>query len=262
MTAAVGAPGFVPPPYPYDRLDRLVPIAGALPGGMVDLSIGTPFDPPPPAVIEALAGSGAERSYPPSIGTVALREAAARWIGRRFDVDVPADGIAACVGTKEFVATLPQWLRLRDPGTRHRALPGDRLPDLRDGRDPRRLPARSRACGARRHDGPRRHRPGRRSSCPRAVGQQPGQPDRRPRRPRRRCGVGTPARRAGVLRRVLRRVHLERSPAHDPRVAVSTESSPSTRCPSGRTWPACASGSTPVIDGWCTTCKRCASTSG
>ena len=26
--------GFVPPPYPYDRLDRLVPLAKALAGGI------------------------------------------------------------------------------------------------------------------------------------------------------------------------------------------------------------------------------------
>ena len=27
----------------------------------------------------------------------------------------PPAQVAACVGTKEFVATLPQWLRLRTP---------------------------------------------------------------------------------------------------------------------------------------------------
>ena len=108
-------PGFVPPPYPYDRLDRLIPVADSHPGGVVDLSIGTPCDPPAPAVIEALARSDSERGYPPSIGTPALREAARAWIGRRFDVDVPLADVAACVGTKEFVATLPQWLHLRTP---------------------------------------------------------------------------------------------------------------------------------------------------
>lgn len=107
--------GFVPPPYPYDRLDRLRPITEAHAGGTVDLSIGTPFDPPPQRVIEALASSGAERSYPPSIGTAPFREAAARWMQRRFGVAVPPGQIAAAVGTKEFVATLPQWLKLRDP---------------------------------------------------------------------------------------------------------------------------------------------------
>jgi aspartate/methionine/tyrosine aminotransferase len=34
---------------------------------------------------------------------------------RRFDVSVPVAQIAACVGSKEFVATLPQWLKLRTP---------------------------------------------------------------------------------------------------------------------------------------------------
>jgi succinyldiaminopimelate transaminase len=107
--------GFVPPPYPYDRLDRLMPIADAHPGGAVDLSIGTPIDPAPPAVVAAFATSGLERGYPPSIGTVPLRGAVARWMQRRFGVDVPVDDIAASIGSKEFVGTLPQWLHLRSP---------------------------------------------------------------------------------------------------------------------------------------------------
>ncbi len=107
--------GFVPPPYPYDRLDRFVPMAAAHDGGVVDLSIGTPFDPPPPAVVEALASSDSERSYPASVGTPALRQAASDWIDRRFGLDVPATQIGASVGSKEFVATLPQWMRLRTP---------------------------------------------------------------------------------------------------------------------------------------------------
>jgi succinyldiaminopimelate transaminase len=108
-------PGFEPPPYPYDRLDRLKPVADAHDGGVVDLSIGTPCDPPPAAVVRALATSGSERGYPPSIGSPELRGAARRWIARRFAVDVPAAQIGACIGTKEFVGTLPQWLQLRTP---------------------------------------------------------------------------------------------------------------------------------------------------
>jgi succinyldiaminopimelate transaminase len=108
-------PGFVPPPYPYDRLDKAVGLAAAHDGGAVDCSIGTPCDAPLPAVVAALGASGAERGYPASIGSVALREAFRRWIARRWSVEVPAPALAACVGTKEFVATLPQWLRLRRP---------------------------------------------------------------------------------------------------------------------------------------------------
>ena len=107
--------GFVPPPYPYDRLDRLQPVGAAFDGGVVDLSVGTPCDPPPAAVVAALSTSDSERGYPPSIGTPELRGAVQRWIGRRFDVDVPVTQIGACVGPKEFVGTLPQWLRLRTP---------------------------------------------------------------------------------------------------------------------------------------------------
>ena len=44
-----------------------------------------------------------------------LRRAIVDWIGRRFGVAVEASQVAACVGTKEFVGTLPQWLRLRRP---------------------------------------------------------------------------------------------------------------------------------------------------
>ncbi len=107
--------GFVPPPYPYERLDQLLAIAAQFDGGAVDLSIGTPMDPPPESVVTAFSSSGAERGYPASIGSVELRGAAARWIERRFDVAVPTSAIGACVGSKEFVGTLPQWLRLRSP---------------------------------------------------------------------------------------------------------------------------------------------------
>lgn len=103
------------PPYPYDRLDAYRAVADALPGGCVDLSTGTPTDPPPSLVVEALAASQAERGYPSSIGTPSFREAASSWLARRFNVGVDPSEIAACVGTKELVAGLPQWLRLRSP---------------------------------------------------------------------------------------------------------------------------------------------------
>ncbi len=107
--------GFVPPPYPYDRLNAITPLAEAHDGGMVDLSIGTPFDPPPEAVVEALGHSNTERGYPPSIGTPAFRAAAAGWINRLVGTAIEPAHLAAAIGTKEFVAGLPQWLRLRSP---------------------------------------------------------------------------------------------------------------------------------------------------
>jgi len=107
--------GFEPPPYPYDRLDALLPLAGDHEGGVIDLSIGTPNDPPPAAVVRALSRSDAERGYPPSIGTPIFREAVSQWFDRRLGVDVEPGHLAAAVGTKEFVAGAPHWLRLRYP---------------------------------------------------------------------------------------------------------------------------------------------------
>ncbi|HEX7166057.1 MAG TPA: pyridoxal phosphate-dependent aminotransferase [Acidimicrobiales bacterium] len=109
-----GARGWTPPPYPYDRLGPMKEKADALEGGAVDLSIGTPCDAPPPAVTNAMGAADA-RGYPPSIGTPELRAAAVEWMQRRLGVDVPPSSVAACVGTKEFVASVPQYLKLRAP---------------------------------------------------------------------------------------------------------------------------------------------------
>src|SRR5258707_12092652 len=112
---ATAAP-FAPPPYPYERLDALKAVADALPGGVVDCSIGTPCD-PVPEIVAAAAADAAARSmgYPPSAGTAALHEAAAAWMARRTGVDVAPTQVAACIGTKEMVVSLPQFLALRRP---------------------------------------------------------------------------------------------------------------------------------------------------
>ncbi len=106
---------FEPPAYPYERLDDLKRLASVFDGGPIDCSIGTPVDAPPGFVIEELARGVGARGYPPSAGTTDFRDSAARWMKRRFEVDVPNDALAACVGTKEFVASLAGYLHLRTP---------------------------------------------------------------------------------------------------------------------------------------------------
>jgi succinyldiaminopimelate transaminase len=107
---------FVPPPYPYERLGEISDIAAKHEGGAVDLSIGTPCDPPPPAVLAALSAGDSARGYPPSIGTPAFRRAASAWVERRLGATIDPDTeVAAAVGTKEFVASVPQYLKLRTP---------------------------------------------------------------------------------------------------------------------------------------------------
>ncbi len=109
-------PRFEPPPYPYHRLGALAELARAHDGGMVDCSVGTPCDPPAGFVVEAMAGSGTERGYPESAGSAAFLGAARAMLERRFGVALEPDQLGACVGTKEFVASLAQYLHLRDPG--------------------------------------------------------------------------------------------------------------------------------------------------
>lgn len=109
---------FRPPPYPYERLKPLRAQAAALSGGAVDLSVGSPCDPPSPAVLAALATAdegGATRGYPSSAGSPAARQAVADWTARRLGAHVDADAVALCIGTKELVAGLPSWLHLREP---------------------------------------------------------------------------------------------------------------------------------------------------
>lgn len=105
---------FVIPPYPFDRLESISAIADRHEGGKVDCSIGTPCDAPPSFVLDAMATATSHRGYPKSVGSPLYRSAIAAYLARRYDVAVPEASIAACVGTKEFVASLPGYLHLRD----------------------------------------------------------------------------------------------------------------------------------------------------
>ncbi|HLK43208.1 MAG TPA: succinyldiaminopimelate transaminase [Thermoleophilia bacterium] len=100
------------PRFPWDRLAPYAARADAHPGGRVDLSVGTPVDPVPRGVREALADAANAPGYPATYGTAALREAAAAWMRR--ELGVPADPAAALplIGSKELVAGLPSLLGL------------------------------------------------------------------------------------------------------------------------------------------------------
>jgi len=116
MSKDAAAGGFVPPIYPYFRLDALKQRATAAPGGIVDLSVGTPNDAVPAIVVKALADAGeGAAGYPRAIGGPALRGAAAGWMERAFGVTVDPAHVVNVIGTKELVASLPHLLRLRDP---------------------------------------------------------------------------------------------------------------------------------------------------
>ncbi len=77
---------------------------------MVDLSVGTPVDPVPPTVREALAAAADAPGYPLTMGTGRLRAAAVGWLARQHGVRALADHVLPVIGTKEFVAWLPTLL--------------------------------------------------------------------------------------------------------------------------------------------------------
>jgi succinyldiaminopimelate transaminase len=129
MSVPDAATGFVPPPYPHDRLTAVREVAAGAPGGLIDCSVGTPVDPFPDVARRALdAAMGTARGYPPTIGTPEYRRAAADWLARRFGVTLEPSAVLACVGTKELVASLPRWLSLRTPGRDTVLYPGVAYP--------------------------------------------------------------------------------------------------------------------------------------
>ncbi|MFP5023130.1 succinyldiaminopimelate transaminase [Pseudonocardia phyllosphaerae] len=102
------------PDFPWDSLASARARAEAHPDGIVDLSVGTPVDPVPQPIREALAGpAAAEPGYPTTHGPAALREAITASLERRFGVTgVDPAAVLPTIGSKELVAWLPTLLGL------------------------------------------------------------------------------------------------------------------------------------------------------
>ncbi|MBO1751903.1 succinyldiaminopimelate transaminase [Actinotalea sp. BY-33] len=101
------------PDFPWDSLGPVTERARAHPDGIVDLSVGTPVDPTPAVVRDALAAAANAPGYPTTHGTPALREAVAGWFARRRAVpDLDPSAVLPTVGSKELVALLPSLLGL------------------------------------------------------------------------------------------------------------------------------------------------------
>ncbi len=83
------------------------------PGGIVDLSVGTPVDSTPPLIKDALIAAADAPGYPQTYGTPDLREAVATWFEARRGVpDLDPAGVLPTIGSKELVAWLPTLLGL------------------------------------------------------------------------------------------------------------------------------------------------------
>jgi succinyldiaminopimelate transaminase len=100
------------PDFPWDKLAPFKQKAAAHPDGIVDLSIGSPVDPVPDVIKQALADAADAPAYPTTIGTSTARQAVVDWMARRIDVPGvdPQTGVLPVIGTKELIMLLPTLL--------------------------------------------------------------------------------------------------------------------------------------------------------
>ena len=101
-------------PYPFERLARLKAGVEAPPAlRHIAMSIGEPRHPLPAFIVEALTRNLAElSSYPATLGLPVLREAAARWLERRFGLPAQCVDAGSMVlpvnGTREALFAIVQ----------------------------------------------------------------------------------------------------------------------------------------------------------
>lgn len=80
------------------------------PGGFIDLSQGTPVDPTPTFIQEALTKASNSPSYPLTAGSSQLKDAIRAWATLNLGATGEFD-VLPVIGSKEFVALLPTFLQ-------------------------------------------------------------------------------------------------------------------------------------------------------
>jgi len=101
------------PDFPWDHLVPYAERARGHAEGIVDLSVGTPVDPTPEVVQQALAEATNSPGYPQTVGLAGTRQAAVDWLERSHGVTgLGLDQVLPVVGSKELIAQLPLHLGL------------------------------------------------------------------------------------------------------------------------------------------------------
>lgn len=101
------------PDFPWNALAPARETASAHRDGIVDLSVGSPVDPTPRVVRDALESATDAHGYPTTQGAPKLRQAIVDWYARvRGVTGLSLDSVIPTVGSKEFVGLLPTFLGL------------------------------------------------------------------------------------------------------------------------------------------------------
>lgn len=101
------------PDFPWDKLTSYADTARAHDDGIVDLSVGTPVDPTPQVVQEALRAAADSPGYPVTIGLPSTRQAAIDWLVRRHGVTgLGLGAVLPVIGSKELIASMAVHLGL------------------------------------------------------------------------------------------------------------------------------------------------------
>jgi succinyldiaminopimelate transaminase len=99
------------PDFPWNSLIPFRETAAAHPDGIVDLAIGSPVDPVPELIRDALAAAVDAPGYPATQGSPEVRAAIVDWYARH-GIEIGVENAIPTIGSKEFIATLPTLLGL------------------------------------------------------------------------------------------------------------------------------------------------------
>ncbi len=101
------------PEYPWEQLKPFARIAAEHEGGIVDLSVGSPVDPTPEIIRNALQAAANSPGYPSTGGSAELKAAVVEWFERRRGVaGLTPEQVMPSIGSKELISFLPLLLGL------------------------------------------------------------------------------------------------------------------------------------------------------
>ena len=101
------------PEYPWEQLKPYAAKAAKHALGAVDLSVGSPVDPTPSIIQDALKAASNAPGYPSTAGSLEFREAVVEWYARRRGVPgLQPDQVMPTIGSKELISWLPLMMGL------------------------------------------------------------------------------------------------------------------------------------------------------